>query len=38
MELTSNMIYIIALGVGLKCLLKIHLNTHLEGGGGGIEL
>ena len=26
-ELTSNMIYIIALGVGFKCPRKIHLNT-----------
>ena len=26
-EMTSNMIYIVALGVGLKCLCKIHLNT-----------
>ena len=26
-EITSNMIYIVALGVGLKCLRKIHLNT-----------
>ena len=25
--LTSNMIYIIALGVGFKCPRKIHLNT-----------
>ena len=26
-KLTSNMIYIVALGVGLKCPRKIHLNT-----------
>ena len=26
-EITSNMIYIVALGVGLKCPCKIHLNT-----------
>ena len=26
-ELTSNMIYIAALGVGMKCPRKIHLNT-----------
>ena len=26
-ELTSNMIYIVALGVGLKCPCKIDLNT-----------
>ena len=26
--LTSNMIYIVALGVGFKCPRKIHLNTH----------
>ena len=26
-EMTSNMIYIAAFGVGLKCLHKIHLNT-----------
>ena len=26
-EMTSNMIYIVALGVGLKCPSKIHLNT-----------
>ena len=31
--LTSNMIYIIALGIGFKCPRKIHLNT--EWGGGG---
>ena len=27
MEMTSNMIYIVALGVGLKCPRKVHLNT-----------
>ena len=27
MEMTSNMIYIVALGVGFKCPRKIHLNT-----------
>ena len=27
MEMTSNMIYIVAFGVGLKCPRKIHLNT-----------
>ena len=26
-ETTSNMIYVVALGVGLKCPRKIHLNT-----------
>ena len=26
-EMTSNMIYIVALGIGLKCSRKIHLNT-----------
>ena len=26
-EMTSNMIYIVAFGVGLKCQHKIHLNT-----------
>ena len=26
-EMTSNMIYIVALGVGFKCPRKIHLNT-----------
>ena len=31
-EMTSNMIYIVAFGLGLNCLHKIHLNT--EGGGG----
>ena len=28
-EMTSNMIYIVAFGVGLKCPRKIHLNTQL---------
>ena len=28
-EITSNMIYIVALGVSLKYQLKIHLNTQL---------
>ena len=26
-EITSNMIYIVAFGVGLKCTRKIHLST-----------
>ena len=26
-EMTSNMIYIVALGVGFKCPRKVHLNT-----------
>ena len=26
-EITSNMIYIVAFVVGLKCLRKVHLNT-----------
>ena len=29
--MTSNMIYIVALGVGLKCPRKIHLNTQWGG-------
>ena len=33
-EMTSNMIYIVALGVGLKFPHKIHLNTQWGGGGG----
>ena len=33
-KLTSNMIYIVALSVGLKCPHKIHLNTQLGEGGG----
>ena len=32
MEMTSNMIYIVALGFGLKCQRKIHLNTQWGGG------
>ena len=31
-EITANMIYIVALGVGLKCLHKVHLNTQWGGG------
>ena len=31
-EMTANMIYIFALGVGLKCPRKIHLNTQWGGG------
>ena len=30
-ELSSHMIYIVALGVGLKCPRKIHLNTQCPG-------
>ena len=30
-EMTSNMIFIVAFGVGLKCLSKIHLNTQWGG-------
>ena len=33
--MTANKIYIITLGVGLKCPCKIHLNTQWEGRGGG---
>ena len=33
-ELTSNMIYIVALGVGFKCPRKIYLNTQWGGGRG----
>ena len=29
--MTSNMIYVVGLGVGLKCSSKIHLNTQLVG-------
>ena len=29
--MTANMIYIVALGVGLKCPRKIHLNTQWGG-------
>jgi uncharacterized membrane protein len=28
-EMTANMIYTVALGVGLKCPRKVHLNTQL---------
>ena len=35
-EMTANMIYIVALGVGLKCPRKVQLNT--QGGGGGGNL
>ena len=35
-EMTSNMIYIVALGVGLKCPHKIHLNTQWGGGVSGL--
>ena len=31
-EMTSNMIYTVALGVGFKCPRKIHLNTQWGGG------
>ena len=31
-EMTSNMIYIVALGGGLKCPRKVHLNTQWGGG------
>ena len=30
-EMTSNIIYIVAFGVGFKCLHKIHLNTQWGG-------
>ena len=33
-EMTSNMIYIVAFGVDLKCPCKIHLNTQWGGGAG----
>ena len=33
-EMTANMIYFVALGVGLKCPRKVHLNTQWRGGGG----
>ena len=32
-EITSNMIYIFALGGGFKCPCKIYLNTQWAGGG-----
>ena len=31
LEMTLNMIYIVALGVGFKCPCKIHLNTQWGG-------
>ena len=31
-EMASNIIYIVALGVGFKCPCKIHLNTQWGGG------
>ena len=34
-EMTSNMIYIVAFGGGLKCPRKIHLNTQGGGAQGG---
>ena len=37
-EMTSNMIYIVAFGVGLKCPRKIHLNTQCRGGGANPTL
>ena len=37
-EVTSNMIYIVAFGVGLKCPRKIHLNKQCVCGGEGGEL
>ena len=36
--MTSNMIYIVALGVGFKCLCKIHLNTQCPWEGVHIDL
>ena len=36
-KLISNMIYIVALGVGLKCPRKIHLNTQWGVGGGVVQ-
>ena len=30
--MTANMIYTVALGVGLKCPRKVHLNTKWAGG------
>ena len=35
-KMTSNMIYILALAVGLKCPHKIHLNTQWRWGGGRV--
>ena len=37
-EITSNVIYIVALGVGLKCPLKIHLNTQWGGASSNVRL
>ena len=37
-ELTSNMIYIVAFGGGLKCPRKIHLNTQWGEGALCIEM
>ena len=40
-EMTANIIYIVALGVSFKCLRKIHLNTQCVCvcvGGGGLGL
>ena len=34
-EMTSNMIHIVALGVGLKCPHKMHLNTQCPPGSDG---
>ena len=34
--MTSNMIHIVALGVGLKCPPEIHLNTQWGRGGEGL--
>ena len=34
--MTSNIIYIVAFGVGFKCPRKIHLNT--QWGGEGVEI
>jgi hypothetical protein len=37
--MTSNKIYIVAFGVGLKCPRKIHLNTQRGGGGSrGVKI
>ena len=36
--MTSNMIYIFALGVGFKCPRKIHLNTQCSGAGVNVYL
>jgi hypothetical protein len=38
-EITSNMIYTVAFGGGLKCPCKIHLNTQWGWGtpGGGVQ-